>query len=284
MALNIRPLADRVVVEPVEQEETFAGGELVLPDTAKEKPQQGNVLAVGAGRMDDDGNRLPMDVGVGDTMTLNIFGRDVTAEIANLREIDWSQGGLNFVALFAPGALEAARPPSVASVYAADLEAEERLYQAVTQAFPAVTVIRTREAVEAISNVLGDVGLAIRAMSAVAVTAGLLVLAGAIGAVYRARLYDAAIMKAAGAERRDILAIYGLEYAALGAAPALIAAALSLTAGYFTVTQLMDMEWTTPWGVLAAIIFGAAALTMSAGLAAAWRLLGAPVWPILRSE
>lgn len=68
MSLNLRPLQDRVVVEPLEKEETFAGGELVLPDTAKEKPQQGAVLAVGAGRMDDDGNRLPMDVSVGDTI------------------------------------------------------------------------------------------------------------------------------------------------------------------------------------------------------------------------
>ena len=68
MTLNMRPLADRVLVEPLEKEETFAGGELVLPDTAKEKPQQGEVLAVGAGRMDDEGKRLPMDVSVGDTI------------------------------------------------------------------------------------------------------------------------------------------------------------------------------------------------------------------------
>jgi chaperonin GroES len=66
MAINLRPLADRVVVEPDEQEETFAGGELVLPETAKERPQQGEVLAAGAGRMDDQGKRLPMDVKVGD--------------------------------------------------------------------------------------------------------------------------------------------------------------------------------------------------------------------------
>ena len=65
MALNIRPLGDRVVVEPVEQEETIAGGMLVLPETAKEKPQQGNVLAVGAGRRDDSGKRIDMDVQVG---------------------------------------------------------------------------------------------------------------------------------------------------------------------------------------------------------------------------
>jgi chaperonin GroES len=65
MALNLRPLGDRVVIEPIEQEETFAGGQLVLPETAKEKPQQGEVLAVGAGRKDEEGKRIPMDVEVG---------------------------------------------------------------------------------------------------------------------------------------------------------------------------------------------------------------------------
>jgi chaperonin GroES len=62
--MNIRPLGDRILVEPIEQEETIAGG-LLLPETAKEKPQQGNVLAAGAGRRDDDGKRIPMDVEVG---------------------------------------------------------------------------------------------------------------------------------------------------------------------------------------------------------------------------
>jgi chaperonin GroES len=64
--MNIRPLGDRVLVEPVEQEETIAGGMLVLPETAKEKPQQGNVLSVGEGRRDEDGDRIEMDVKVGD--------------------------------------------------------------------------------------------------------------------------------------------------------------------------------------------------------------------------
>jgi chaperonin GroES len=66
MAISIRPLGDRVLVEPIEQEETIAGGMLVLPETAKEKPQQGLVLAVGAGRRDDDGDRIDMDVKAGD--------------------------------------------------------------------------------------------------------------------------------------------------------------------------------------------------------------------------
>lgn len=65
--MNIRPLGDRVVVEPIEQESTTSSG-LVLPDTAKEKPQQGKVIAAGKGRLDDDGDRIEMEVKVGDTV------------------------------------------------------------------------------------------------------------------------------------------------------------------------------------------------------------------------
>jgi chaperonin GroES len=74
MSLQMRPLGDRVVVEPIEREETFAGGQLVLPETAKEKPQQGEVLAVGLGRKDDEGKRIPMDVEVGQTVLFAKYG------------------------------------------------------------------------------------------------------------------------------------------------------------------------------------------------------------------
>lgn len=65
--VNIRPLGDRVIVEPSEQEETTASG-LYIPETAKEKPQQGKVIAAGAGRLDEDGDRIQMDVKTGDTV------------------------------------------------------------------------------------------------------------------------------------------------------------------------------------------------------------------------
>jgi chaperonin GroES len=74
MSLKLRPLGDRVLVEPIEREETFADGQLVLPETAKEKPQQGEVLAVGLGRKDDDGKRVPMDVEVGQTVLFAKYG------------------------------------------------------------------------------------------------------------------------------------------------------------------------------------------------------------------
>ena len=65
MATKIRPLGDRVVIEPIEQEEKTASG-IILPETAKEKPQEGKIIAVGAGRRDEDGKRVPMDVKEGD--------------------------------------------------------------------------------------------------------------------------------------------------------------------------------------------------------------------------
>ncbi len=73
MAESLKPLADRVVVKPIERERVSKGG-IVLPDTAKEKPQEGEVIAVGEGRMSDDGKRLPMDVKVGDIVIYAKYG------------------------------------------------------------------------------------------------------------------------------------------------------------------------------------------------------------------
>ena len=78
MSIKIRPLGDRLLVEPVEQEETIAGGALLLPETAKEKPQQGKVLAAGPGKRDDDGKRIEMDVEEGD---LVLFAKYAGTEI-----------------------------------------------------------------------------------------------------------------------------------------------------------------------------------------------------------
>jgi len=73
MAVKLEPLADRLVVKPIEQEEVTKSG-LVLPDTAKEKPQEGKVMAIGPGRMSEDGKRIAMDVKVGDTVIYAKYG------------------------------------------------------------------------------------------------------------------------------------------------------------------------------------------------------------------
>ena len=73
MASTIKPLEDRILVQPLEAETTTSFG-LVIPDTAKEKPQEGKVLAVGPGRVDDNGNRIPLDVAVGDVVIFSKYG------------------------------------------------------------------------------------------------------------------------------------------------------------------------------------------------------------------
>lgn len=67
MSISLKPLGNRVVVEPIEQEDVTAGG-IVLPETAKEKPQRGKVLSIGPGDRDEEGKRIPMDISVGDTI------------------------------------------------------------------------------------------------------------------------------------------------------------------------------------------------------------------------
>lgn len=225
-----------------------------------------------------------LGLGVGDAITLSIGGRRIEAEIANLRDVQFGPNGLDFVAIFSPGVLEAARPASIASLRLDDLETEERLYAEITDAFPGATVIRTREAVQPIVALLNSLSLAVRALSAVTIAAGIVVLLGAMATDYRTRLYSAMVMKAVGARRSTILAAQAVEYSILGLAPALLALGLSSLAAFFVVDQLMELDWSWPAGVLLAVVFGAGGLTLALGLAGAWRILDARPWPVLRSD
>ena len=74
MATRIRPLADRLIVKRVDEQEQKSAGGIIIPDTAKEKPQEGKVLAVGPGRFDDKGARVPVDVKVGDVVLYSKYG------------------------------------------------------------------------------------------------------------------------------------------------------------------------------------------------------------------
>ena len=73
MALNLTPLGDRVIIEPADSEASTSPGGIIIPDTAKEKPQDGTIVAVGPGRLTDDGNRVPMEVAVGDVVVYSKY-------------------------------------------------------------------------------------------------------------------------------------------------------------------------------------------------------------------
>ena len=145
-----------------------------------------------------------MGLGVGDTITINVLGRDVTATVANLRAIDWTSLGINFTLVFAPGTLEGAPQTWIATAQAAP-GTETALERAVVEALPNVSAIRVREALAAVEKTMQAIGAAARATASVTLLAGTLTLAGAVAAAQRRRIYDATVLKVLGARRRDVL-------------------------------------------------------------------------------
>jgi putative ABC transport system permease protein len=209
---------------------------------------------------------------VGDTLTLSVLGREITAEIANTRSIDWGTYGFNFVIIFAPGLLEAA-PHTYMATVEADGAVEEATYVRVTDAFPGVTAIRMKEVLMSLNDLLVQIGTAIRITALVSILTGILVLAGAMAAGYSARAYDSVVLKVLGATRSDILKAYIVEYAILGGITGLIALGLGSTAAYFVVVNLFEGDWIWPPVPMISVLGFAIVLTVVFGLLTTWRVL-----------
>ena len=225
-----------------------------------------------------------LGVGIGDTMTLNVLGREITATIANLRHIDWATLGMNFVFVFAPGALEAAPHSVISAVYAEGTEAEEAVQGAVTEKFPNISAIRVKEALENANRILDAVAMAVRTTASVTLLAGIFVLAGAVATGQHRRIHDAVILKVLGATRRRVLFSYLVEYAILGLLTAVVASAVGTVLGYLVVTELMRAEFVAS-PVVIGLTAGIALLsTVGLGLFGTWRALGMKAAPLLRNE
>jgi putative ABC transport system permease protein len=224
-------------------------------------------------------------VDIGDTITVNVLGREMAATIANTRAIDWSSLGINFVLVFSPGALSAAPHTVLATVtMEGGNAAEEALERDVTARFPNITSVRVKEALQAVNKLLEDFAMAVRATGAVTLAAGVLVLSGAMAAGFSARVRDAVVLKVLGATTSRILGIYVREYALLGLATATVAALAGSLAAFAVITIVMEMPWRFLPGTLAVTVIAAAALTVALGLLGTWRALAAPAAPVLRAD
>ena len=214
----------------------------------------------------DQGLAEAFNIGIGDTITVNVLGRDIEARIASLRRIVWQTLSLNFVFVFSPGTLDKAPHTYLATVKATPA-AEEQIFKTVTDRFPNVTVVRIRDAIQTASDVLGNIEIATRAIGFLSILAGVLVLAGAMLATQRRRVHEAVVMKVLGATRARIAGIFTWEFAALGLATALAAIAVGTLAAWLVVTRLMNLEWTFLPLVAITVALGAMALTLAFGLA-----------------
>jgi putative ABC transport system permease protein len=222
-------------------------------------------------------------VKIGDVITVDLLGRDIDARVAVLRKVDLGGFGASFPIVLDPGAIAGADLANVAIAKASRVE-ERAVTRDLGRSFPEVNVISVREQLEAAGDLLGRLAFAVRAAAAVAGLAGLLVLAGAIAAGARARARDAATLKVLGASRGQVLALYCLEYGAVGLIAGLAGVALGYAAAWPVVVEVFEASWSVDWNGVAGLIAGAAGLAGAGGLLAATAALAQRPAPVLRAE
>jgi putative ABC transport system permease protein len=203
-----------------------------------------------------------------------VLGLEITAKIASLRTINWQSLSINSVMVFTPNAFRGAPFTSLATLaYADGGTADEELafLKAVVAAFPAVTVIRVKEAIETANGIVEQIGWAVRGASGVTLLASMLVLGGAFASGRRRRTEDAVILKTLGATRGRLIGAFSLEFLLLGAATAIFGLVAGSLAAWLVLGTIMDL----PFAFLPGPALGAAGaallLTLVFGLAGTWR-------------
>lgn len=224
-----------------------------------------------------------LGLALGDTLTVNILGRDITATIASFREVDFSTGGLGFVMTMNPSALSGAPHSFISTVYAED-QAEARILRDLADMYPNITAIRVRDAIDRVSDLLAGLASATSYGAAATLLTGFLVLIGAAAAGEQARTYEAAVLKTLGAARRRILTSLALRAALLGAAAGVVALAAGIAGGWAVSRFVLDTEFAVIWSSALGIVIGGVLATLLAGLAFAWRPLAARPAQVLRGR
>ena len=282
---------------PVDKLKVSPGSEWVLQGdrgiTWAATPPKGTKLVQGQWWASDYSGRLlvsfdaesaaGLGLRIGDAVTVNVLGRELTAEIANLREVDWSQLGINFVMVFSPGVLQSAPQMALATIHVPAAE-EDPLERAVSDRFANISAIRVEEALATLARILAGVGRAVQVVAAITLLAGLLVLAGVAAAVRRRRIYEAVVLKVLGATRADLLKALALEHLLIGLATAAVAALLGGIAAYALLTLAMELPFRfspLPVSLTALLSVG---FTMIFGIGGSLRALSAKAASYLRNR
>ena len=224
-----------------------------------------------------------MGLKLGDTLTVNILGRDITGTITSFREVDFSNAGMGFVMTMNPSALAGAPHTHIATVYAPP-EAEAAILRDVTKTWPNITAIRIREAVDRVAEALSAIATATAWAAGGTLLTGFMVLIGAAAAGERARIYESAILKTIGATRGRILGSFALRSALMGAAAGVVAVIAGGIAGWAVMTFVMESSYRFEPVSALGIVAGGVLATLIAGLLFALRPLSARPAQTLRAQ
>ncbi|MEL6683765.1 MAG: FtsX-like permease family protein [Pseudomonadota bacterium] len=226
---------------------------------------------------------IEMGLQLGDMMTVNVLGRDITAEVTSFRDVSWEDAGIGFVLAMNQSALDGAPHSWISTVYAEE-QAEAAILRDLATAYPNITAIRIRDAIDQVIELVGGISAATRYGALITLVTGFLVLIGAAAAGERARTFEAAVLKTLGAPRRRIIASFALRAAILGLAAGIVALAAGILGGWAVSTFIMETDYTVIWSNALMIIGGGVMASLLAGLAFAWRPLSAKPAQVLRAR
>lgn len=222
-------------------------------------------------------------IGPGDELTVGILGREITARVANVRDIDWASLTMNFAVTFAPGILDSAPATRIGTVIA-EPGVQTRLISELAQKFPHVTTVRVQDALDAAMKIMTGVSAAVRVCTGLMLVLGLLVLSGSIAASHKRRVYDAVVFKVLGATRPRILGGFAMEYALLGAITAVLSGALGVVIARLLQEHLLELKPHFSATALAQVTLLCLVITLLAGLLGTARALGQKPASLLRNQ
>ena len=223
---------------------------------------------------------------VGDLMSFDVLGRQVTARVASIRRVDWQDfrsGGFMFV--FRPGVFDAAPHTFIASFKGpGDPDTRARMQAGLVAQFPNVSVIDLREILQTVSGIVNNVTTAVTVVGSLVLLSGALILVGAVSMTKFRRVYEAAILKTLGASGRLIAAMLVLEYGVLGAIAGTVGALGAIALSWAVATYALELAWSpavalTIGGIVVTSIFVAVV-----GVVASWDVLRHKPLSTLRAE
>ena len=224
-----------------------------------------------------------MGLSLGDTMTINILGRDITGTIANFRNVSFEDAGIGFVLSLNAAALAGAPHSWISTVYS-EPEAEAQILRDLATAYPNITAIRIRDAIAQVATLVEGIAAATRYGALATLLTGFLVLIGAAAAGERARTFEAAVLKTLGASRARIITSFALRSAILGLAAGIVALAAGILGGWAVQTFIMENDYAVIWSNALGIIGGGILVSLLAGLAFAIRPLSVKPAQVLRAK
>lgn len=224
-----------------------------------------------------------LDLKIGDRIKVNVLGREIEVEVANMRRVNWRNMGINFVMVFTPNTLQAAPHAHIVTVEMKGGD-EAALLNRMAVAFPSVTAVRVKDALATVGELLGQMLAAVRGANGLTLLTGILVLAGAMASGLATRSYETVILKTYGATRGQLLLAFMVEYGLLGLVAAVFGIGTGTLGAWYLAHFILEMPWSFSWTIAVSTALVAMVLAIGAGLLVTARALSAKPSSYLRNE